>query len=116
MPFLDSEIEEQKRRNLENRVGIPLERERQTIGKGLLLEKETSKESITKSIETTTQEMDTITTLKKAIANYLLLDDIYDYEENTTEYYCLILGRLEMSLIRRKQSLDEDRKALLELT
>ena len=74
-----------------------------------------SKESITESIETTTQEMVTIATLKEAIADYLLVDDYYDYEENTTEYYCVILGRLEIALIRRKQSLDEDRKALLEM-
>jgi hypothetical protein len=58
--------------------------------------------------------MVTIATLKEAIANYLLLDDIYEYEDTTTSF-CLVLGRLEMSLYRRKQSLDEDRKALLEL-
>lgn len=82
--------------------------------KGTLLKKST-KESITESIEATTQEMVTIATLKEAIADYLSFDDFYDYEENTTEYYCVILGRLELSLIRRKQSLDEDRKAFLEL-
>jgi hypothetical protein len=73
-----------------------------------------AKKSIIGSIDTTTNEMVTIATLKEAIANYLLLDDIYEYEDITAGF-CLILGRLEMSLIRRKQSLDEDRKALLEL-
>ena len=73
-----------------------------------------AKESIIGSIDTTTDEMVTIAALKEAIANYLRLEDIYEYDDNTS-YYCLILGRLEMSLIRRKQSLDEDRKALLEL-
>lgn len=72
------------------------------------------KESTMASITATTEEMVTIATLKEAIANYLLLDDIYEYED-TTASFCLVLGRLEMSLYRRKQSLDEDRKALLEL-
>ena len=83
------------------------------IMKGVPLNKP-SKESIMESMATITQEMVTIATLKEAIANWLKLDDFYDYEDNTS-HYCLILGRLELSLIRRKQSLDEDRKALLEL-
>lgn len=69
---------------------------------------------IIKNIEETTREMAVIATLKSAIANYLLLDDIYEYEDNTSGF-CLILGRLEISLIRRKQSLDEDKRALEEL-
>jgi hypothetical protein len=74
------------------------------------------KESIMELMAITTGEMVTIATLKKALADYLSLDDIYDYSlETGTAYYCVILGQLEMSLIRRKQSLDKDRKALLEL-
>ena len=82
--------------------------------RGASLKRSPSKESITESITATTDEMITIATLKEAIANYLRLEDIYEYDDNTS-CYCLILGRLEMSLIRRKQSLDEDRKAFLEL-
>ena len=76
-----------------------------------------AKEKITESIEITTQEMVTIATLKEAIANWLKLDDFAGYyeEESNLTSFCLLLGQLEMSLIRRKQSLDEDRKALLEL-
>ena len=75
------------------------------------------KESITESIEITTQEMVTIAALKEAIANWLKLDDFAYYyeEESALKGFCLLLGQLEMSLIRRKQSLDEDRKAFLEL-
>jgi hypothetical protein len=75
------------------------------------------KESITESIEITTQEMVTIAALKEAIANWLKLDDFAGYyeKEPTLKDFCLLLGQLEMSLIRRKLSLDEDRKAILEL-
>jgi hypothetical protein len=105
MPELDTAIGQQRQKNMEGRAGIPL---------GAKIPKEVSKAGIMESIEITTNEMVTIATLKEAIANYLLLDDIYEYED-TTAGFCLILGRLEMSLIRRKQSLDEDRKALEEL-
>ena len=90
-----------------------LEKERQIIGGGLL-PKKPSKEIITESIETTVQEMDTIETLKNALSNYLLLDDIYEYEDNTNGL-AYLLGRLEMSLIKRKQALDIDREALSKL-
>ena len=73
-----------------------------------------TKESIMESITTTTGEMVTIATLKEAIANYLLLDDIYEYEDYTS-IFCTVPGRLEMSIIRRKQMLYDDRRALLEL-
>ena len=79
--------------------------------KGKLPGKSAKKEIIA-SITLISQEMATIATLKKAIANYFLFDDIYEYEDNL---FVLILGRLEIALIRRKQSLDEDRKALLEM-
>lgn len=82
------------------------------ITKGLPLKKPT-KESLEESTKATIQEMVTITTLKKAIANYFLLGDAYEPEDNA---FCLILGRLEMSLIWREQLLDEDRKVLLELS
>ena len=88
-----------------------LEKERQTIGAGLL-PKKPSKESIMESATVITEEMVTIATLKEAIANYFLIDDIYEYEDNP---FVLILGRLEMGLITRKQLLDVDRKVLLEL-
>ena len=81
---------------------------------GAKIPKEVSREGITESIEITAQEMVTIATLKEALANYFLLDDIYEYEENT-DGLAYLMGRLELSLIRRKQSLGEDRKALLEL-
>ena len=79
--------------------------------------KSPSKESIMGSITATTEEMVTIATLKEAIANWLKLDDFADYYEegHSLTGFCLLLGQLEMALIRRKQSLDEDRKALLEL-
>lgn len=95
--------ESERTKTMEGRAGIPLGSPNKP-----------SKESIMESIDTTTNEMVTIATLKEAIANWLKLEDIYEYEDETS-YYCLILGRLEMSLIRRKQSLDEDRKALEEL-
>ena len=88
------------------------------ITRGAPLKRSPAKESIMESIDTTTDEMVTIATLKEALANYLLLNDIYDYEDDTNShgnYLAYLLGRLEMSLIRRKQSLDEDRKALEEL-
>ena len=72
-----------------------------------------TKQSIMQSTEETTQEMIVIATLKEAIAKYLSIGDIYDYgEENTSSLYCIILGRLELSLMRRKQSLADDREAL----
>jgi len=73
-----------------------------------------TKQSIMQSIEKTTQEMIVIATLKEAIAKYLSIDDIYDYEEEniSSSYYCIILGRLELSLMRRKQSLADDQEAL----
>ena len=76
-----------------------------------------TKEIILESIEITTRTMVTIAELKEAIANYLTLDDIgeYTYEDNTPEILAVILGRLEMSLIRRKQELVIDQKALTEL-
>ena len=101
------EIEKQRLRNIESRAGIPLETHQKP-----------SKKSIMESIKIITQEMVIIATLKEAIANWLKLDDFADYyeEEHGLTGFCLLLGRLEMSLIRRKQSLNEDRKALLELT
>lgn len=91
-------------------------RESQAAGitKGAPLNKST-KESITKSIEATIEEMITIAKLKEAIANYLRLDDSYECERHIVSGFCSVLGNLELSLILRKQSLDEDRKALLEL-
>ena len=75
-----------------------------------------TEQSIILSIEETTQEMIVIATLKEAIAKYLSIDDIYDYEEeNISSYYCVILGRLELSLMKRKQSLADDQEALVEL-
>ena len=75
-----------------------------------------TKQSIVKSIEETTQEMVVIAILKEAIAKYLSIDDIYGYEEeNTSSYYCVILGRLELSLMKRKQALADDQEALTEL-
>lgn len=88
-----------------------LEKERQTIGAGLLPPKP-SKETIMESITATKEEMATIATLKEAIAGYFLIDDIYEYEDNP---FVLILGRLEIGLIARRQLLDTDRKALSEL-
>lgn len=87
-------------RTIENKGGVP---------------KRPSKESIMESMAVATREMVTIGALKEAITGYLLLDDIYEYEDNTASF-CLILGRLEMSLIKREQSLNEDKKALLELS
>lgn len=91
-------------------------RESQEIPKGLSPNKPT-KESIMESIEATTNEMVTIAALKEAIASWLKLDDFAAYyeEDYVLKGFCLLLGQLEMSLIRRKQSLDADRKALLEL-
>ena len=88
------------------------ENERMKIGVPLKNPKKPSKESIMESATVITEEMVTIATLKEAIANYFLIDDIYEYEDNP---FVLILGRLEMGLITRKQLLDVDRKVLLEL-
>ncbi len=84
---------------------------------GMKAPKKPSKGSIIESIDTTTNEMAVIATLKEAIANWLKLDDFADYYEegHTLPGFCLLLGQLEMSLIRRKQSLDEDQKAFSEL-
>ena len=57
-----------------------------------------------------------IATLKKAITDYLLIDDVHNYDyEHSIEYYTIILGRLEISLTMRKRDLEEDRNALLKL-
>lgn len=98
--------ESHRLKDMEGQAGIPLG-----------ASKSPSKESIMESITATTEEMVTIATLKEAIANWLKLDDFADYYEegHSLTGFCLLLGQLEMALIRRKQSLDEDRKALLEL-
>jgi hypothetical protein len=101
MATLESEMEKQRQRNMEDRAGVKVP-------------KEPSKGEIIRSLDTTTNEIAVIASLKGAITDYLQLDDIYKYEDSTS-YYCLILGRLEMSLIRRKQSIAEDQKALSEL-
>lgn len=103
-----AEMHKQGIKNMEDREGI-------TAGTPL---HKLTKESIMESIEATTQEMVVIATLKEAIANYLLLDDyVNDYyeEERSIPLISTLLGRLELSLIRRKQMLNEDQKALLEL-
>lgn len=75
--------------------------------------KKPTKESITESIKTITQEMVVIATLKEAIASYFTSRDGYYTEEIAP--FCQILGRLELSLMLKKQLLDEAQKALLEL-
>jgi hypothetical protein len=79
--------------------------------KSLAFVAKSTKESIMESIETTTQEMITIATLKDAFAKYLLLENYFDEETS----FCMLLGRLELGLILRRKILVDDRKDLEEL-
>lgn len=76
-------------------------------------------EELVEVIEEATNEIAVIATLKKAVIDYLLLDDVhsYGYEDSISyySYYPVILGRLEISLNIRKRDLENDRKALEEI-
>ena len=73
-------------------------------------ERMAKKASIIRSIETITKEMVTIAALKIALVDYFKIEDVSKSDD--TFYW--LLGGLEMSLIRRKQMLDEEQKALVE--
>ena len=68
-----------------------------------------TKESIEESIRENNQELFIIKELRDALKKYLLIDDYTDYSiEDALPTFCLILGRLEMSIARREQMLIEE--------
>jgi len=79
--------------------------------------KKPTKKSIEESISENERELAIIKDLRDAIKNYLLIDDYTDYSlEDAMPAFCLILGRLEMSIARRKQMLIEERIELSNFT
>ena len=84
------------------------------IKKGQLL-KEPTKESIEGGIREAEYELLIVERLKKALIEYSLIDDYTDYSlEDAMPAFCLILGRLEMSIARRELMLKGEQKELLE--
>lgn len=79
---------------------------------GMPLKKPT-KEFLEGSIIESKRELDIVEKLKKATLDYM---GIYDcFVEESTDSLCLSLGRLEFSIVQRKQMLADEIKECAEL-
>ena len=75
--------------------------------------KKPTKESLEESIRENENELSITKDLRDALKKYLLFEDYEDYSfEDTMPTFCLILGRLEMSIARRELALTGDMKEL----
>ena len=83
------------------------------ITKGTPLKKSTRK-SLEEAINAATKELGVVKSLKRALINYLLIDD-YIIEDDNSTGFCLILGRVELSIHRRIQMREEDERELFNL-